>query len=145
MSFRLSSLTALILILLIAIVGHVSALPAQDVLTPTGIPATSGLPFSTISFDTTANPSVLSALSSLISSESTAVTPYTSHLSIPTSSYTTETSATTSGSATQSTVATTSAAPTSTSSTSGARTLGDARWGIIASVIFGAAGVALVL
>jgi hypothetical protein len=54
--------------------------PHSRILSHRAFHSTSGLPFSTLSFDTTAAPSLLSALSalsSLISSESTAITLFT--------------------------------------------------------------------
>ncbi|KAF8424800.1 hypothetical protein L210DRAFT_3509416 [Boletus edulis BED1] len=118
------------------VVGHVSASPADDVLTPTGVPATSGPPF-TLSFDTTgAAPSVLSALSSLISSESTAVMPYTATtLTQPASG------------ASGSTPTQTSSSPSSTATqTSGAGSLGRVwRSGDVAVVGFAVLGAVAAL
>ncbi|KAF8550887.1 hypothetical protein OG21DRAFT_360791 [Imleria badia] len=132
---KLATLAALTALL----VGRVSAAPPNDVLTPSGIPATSGLPFSTLSFDTTAIPaSSLSALSSLISSESTAITPpYTG--TTPTATAT-ATGASGTGTASATTSNTSSSTPTSTG-TSGARSLRSAE-GMWSEVVV---GVVLVL
>ncbi|KAG2039105.1 hypothetical protein BDR03DRAFT_1009304 [Suillus americanus] len=50
-----------------------AATTISSLILPSGVPASSGLPFSTVSFDTTAASSVLSSLSSLYSAESSVV------------------------------------------------------------------------
>ena len=94
--------------------------------------STSGLPFSSLSFDTTAAPSLLSALSSLISSESTAIMPYTSYAMYTGSGNVTATSPTPTSASPSVTFVTSSAAPTSTAS--GARRLSDSRSGVVAGL-----------
>jgi len=58
---------------LLAFVASAQAAVTSSMVLPTGIPGSSGLPFSTLSFDTTAVSSALSSLSSIVSSESSAV------------------------------------------------------------------------
>ncbi|KAI9463477.1 hypothetical protein HD554DRAFT_1316413 [Boletus coccyginus] len=121
------------------VVAHVAASP--DVATPSGIPATSGLPFGTLTFETTAEPSLFSALSSLISSQSTAVMPFTTtHSDLgPASSASvgTATGGTSTPTSTTASVSVVSASVVPTS-TSGARRLRDGGSGMVAGVVLGA-------
>ncbi|KAF8836239.1 hypothetical protein BDN67DRAFT_345738 [Paxillus ammoniavirescens] len=125
--------------------AYASPAPADTTPTtmilPTGIPATSGLPFSTLSFDTTAASSLLSSLSSLISSESAVVS---SALSPPTSAYPTYT--TNSGGAVVTSVVTipspTTASPSS-SQTGAAVSVRGVRSGMIAGMVVGAVAALL--
>ncbi|KAN0080310.1 hypothetical protein V8E55_009876 [Tylopilus felleus] len=59
------------------VVSHVSGSPVEDVLTPSGVPATSGPSLTSLSFASPTDASILSGISSLISSESTALYPFT--------------------------------------------------------------------
>ncbi|KAG1816737.1 uncharacterized protein BJ212DRAFT_1480596 [Suillus subaureus] len=69
--FTIMKLTSTLVLSFIA--SAQAATTISSLILPSGVPASSGLPFSTISFDTTAATSVLSSLSSLYSSESSVV------------------------------------------------------------------------
>ncbi|KIK95187.1 hypothetical protein PAXRUDRAFT_400934 [Paxillus rubicundulus Ve08.2h10] len=132
---------------LLASCAYASPAPADtDVAThttvvlPSGIPVTSGLPFSTLPFDTTAASSLLSSLSFLISSQSVAVTPA---LPPPTSAPPTYT--TNSGAVVVTSVATisTPTASATPSQTGAAVRMKGVKSGIMAGVVVGAVAALL--
>lgn len=109
-------------------------------------PSTIGPPLTTLSFDTTASVSLLSALSSLISSESTAINPFTSYSFSPTATGASVTSGTDSGTPTATgptttqSVATTT--PTSTStSTNGAGHAVSPSGGVLVAIVVAVAAL----
>ncbi|KIJ64279.1 hypothetical protein HYDPIDRAFT_28715 [Hydnomerulius pinastri MD-312] len=136
---------------LLASCAYVSAGPqGGDITThtsmilPSGIPATSGLPFSSLSFDTTGASSVLSSLSSLISSESNAVSSaLTSLTDTPSSSFAyTPITTNSAGQVVTSVVSIPTPSPSQTG-TGGALGLRSVGSGVVAGVVVGAVAVLL--